>query len=315
MLGTNIKYYRLKNNLTLRELAKNINISPMALSYYENNKRRPNKNILNKIVSSLNVELSDLLTTYDTTSNNIIFEDYLYNHLTKLEKEYIDVQIIDYISRYYQILNLSSLANYFLIKKRENILELDKNITINSKKLRDYFSISTFGNIDLIDILEKNNIIMIPIRFNSNYIISTGKVNEIRYISYNLNLAKEIIYKHIVYLLIEIYFIESSKYNNRSFIKDIYLDFLLPKPDLSILIKNNKIFNSELENYQNLYSIPDNDFLYYLKKEKIFSGNIVRRTQKKMIEKSTRFSTILNQLYENNLISERKYSELKKQLW
>lgn len=314
MLGTNIKYYRLKNNLTLRELAKIINISPMALSYYENNKRRPNKNILNKIVASLNVELPDLLTTYDTTSNNIIFEDYLYNHLTKLEKEYIDVQIIDYISRYYQILNLSSLANYFLIKKRENILEFDKNITINSKKLRNYFSISTLGNIDLIDILEKNNIIMIPIRFNSNYIISTGKVNEIRYISYNLNLAKEIIYKHIVYLLIEIYFIESSKYN-RSFIKDIYLDFLLPKPDSSILIKNNKIFNSELENYQNHYSIPDNDFLYYLKKEKIFSGNIVRRTQKKMIEKSTRFNTILNQLYENNLISERKYSELKKQLW
>ena len=73
MLGSNIKYYRLKNNLSLRELASKINVTPMALSNYENNKRRPNNLIINSIVKELQIELSNLLTTYDTSNTNIIY--------------------------------------------------------------------------------------------------------------------------------------------------------------------------------------------------------------------------------------------------
>ena len=311
MLGSNIKFYRLKKGLTIRDLASKINISPMALSYYENNKRRPNKIVLSKIVESLNINLTDLLTTYDTTSNNIINEDYLYNKITKLEKEYIDVQIIDYISRYFQILSFASLSNQLLIKKDEKVLEISQKAANNASELRKHLQINPIESINLIEALENNNIILIPIKFNSNYIISTGKVNDIRYISYNINLSKEILYKHITYLLIEIFFKDIAKYEKK-LIKDTYLEFLLPKKALECIIKYQKTFNEELKSIQKKYSISLKDYLYYLKREKIYSGNIDESISKSKVELPNRFNSILNQIYTNNYIDERKYYELKK---
>lgn len=36
MLSKNLKYYRLKNNLSKKELASKVNVSPMAITHYEN---------------------------------------------------------------------------------------------------------------------------------------------------------------------------------------------------------------------------------------------------------------------------------------
>ena len=310
MLGSNIKYYRLKNNLTLRELANRINVTAMALSNYENNKRRPNNFIITKIVKELNIDLNDLLTTYDTTSTNIIYEDYSYNFLNKLEKEYIDVQINDYVSRYMQILNFADVNTELLKSKKENVLEIENDSTINSCNLRKYLDISSSGPIDIIDILEKNNVITIPIKFNSNFVLSTGTINNsTRFIAYNNKLDEKII-KHIVYLLMELYFKSINSFT-KNLIKNTYLEFVLPKKDLNIFLKNNKKYTSFLNMHQIKYHIQLNDYLYYLKKEKIFNG----KYEKKIIStnyQNNRFNYLLEQLYENKYIDERKYIELKK---
>lgn len=41
MFCKNLKYYRLKNNMSRKELASLAGISPMSVSYYENGERRP----------------------------------------------------------------------------------------------------------------------------------------------------------------------------------------------------------------------------------------------------------------------------------
>lgn len=46
MFNMNLKYYRLKKNLSKRNLAKLVDITPMAISHYENGDRRPNMEIL-----------------------------------------------------------------------------------------------------------------------------------------------------------------------------------------------------------------------------------------------------------------------------
>ena len=310
MLGSNIKYYRLKNNLTLRELANRINVTAMALSNYENNKRRPNNSIITKIVKELNIDLNDLLTTYDTTSTNIIYEDYSYNFLNKLEKEYIDVQINDYVSRYMQILNFANINTELLKSKKENVLEIENDSTINSYNLRKYLDISSSGPINIVEALEKNNIITIPIKFNSNFILTTGTINNsTRFLAYNSILNERII-KHIVYLLIEIFFKSINSFS-KALIKNTYLEFLLPKKDLNIFLKNNKRYTSFLNMNQIKYHIQLNDYLYYLKKEKIFNG----KYEKNIIPsnyQNNRFNYLLEQLYENKYIDERKYKELKK---
>lgn len=308
MLGSNIKYYRLKNNLTLRELANKTNLSPMALSNYENNKRRPNNKIISKIVSALNINLNDLLTTYDTTNINIKFEDYSLNNLSKIEKEYIDVLITDHLSRYFQILNFADIKTDLLINKEENYLTLSNNSQLSAQKLREYLNISKFGPIDIIEILELNNIITIPISYENNFLLSTGKANSTRFIAYN-NKLDEIIYKHIVYLLIELYF-KSIESFPKSLIKDIYIEFLLPSSDLSDLLLNNKTYNQALDFKQKKYHIQINDYIYYLKKKKIFNGKFEEKIFYEINYK--RFDILLQQIYENNFIDKRKYYELKK---
>ena len=48
MFCKNLKYYRLKNNMSRKELASLAGISPMSVSYYENGERRPGMDTIKK---------------------------------------------------------------------------------------------------------------------------------------------------------------------------------------------------------------------------------------------------------------------------
>lgn len=60
-LGENIKKYRKEKGLTQTELAIKSNLSKNAIYNYENNKRVPNIDILNKIASALQIPINQLL--------------------------------------------------------------------------------------------------------------------------------------------------------------------------------------------------------------------------------------------------------------
>ena len=42
MFNKNLKYYRLKKNMSKKELASLIGVTPMAITYYESGERKPN---------------------------------------------------------------------------------------------------------------------------------------------------------------------------------------------------------------------------------------------------------------------------------
>ena len=67
-LGENIKNLRIKKGLTRQDLAKELNVSDSTISRYENNKREPNIEMLNKIAEILNV------TTYQLMTGNSLFD-------------------------------------------------------------------------------------------------------------------------------------------------------------------------------------------------------------------------------------------------
>ncbi len=60
-LGENIKKYRKEKGLTQTELAIKSDLSKNAIYNYENNKRVPNIDILNKIASALQIQINQLL--------------------------------------------------------------------------------------------------------------------------------------------------------------------------------------------------------------------------------------------------------------
>lgn len=59
--GEKIRYLRIKNNLTSRELSKVLNISESSISLYENGKRKPRIELIIKIADYFNVTTDFLL--------------------------------------------------------------------------------------------------------------------------------------------------------------------------------------------------------------------------------------------------------------
>ena len=67
MFGKNLKYYRLKNNMSMKELADLVQISPMAISHYEKEERRPDMQTIKALAKALHVRVTDFLTNRDTS--------------------------------------------------------------------------------------------------------------------------------------------------------------------------------------------------------------------------------------------------------
>ena len=62
MFNKNLKYYRLKQNMSKKELASLVNVTPMAITHYESGERRPNMETIKALASALGVRVSDFLS-------------------------------------------------------------------------------------------------------------------------------------------------------------------------------------------------------------------------------------------------------------
>lgn len=68
--GEKIRYLRLKNNLTSKELSKALNISESSMSLYESGKRKPGIDFVIKAADYFNVTTDFLLGVSDNPSIN-----------------------------------------------------------------------------------------------------------------------------------------------------------------------------------------------------------------------------------------------------
>lgn len=67
--GERIRYLRIKNNLTSKELSKALEISESSISLYENGKRKPSIELLIKFSSYFNVSTDFLLGVEDSINS------------------------------------------------------------------------------------------------------------------------------------------------------------------------------------------------------------------------------------------------------
>ena len=75
MYGNKIKELRLKNNMTQKELADFLGVTPKAVSFYELNQREPSGDILIKIAQKFGVSIDYLLGRTDITSLRPVVEN------------------------------------------------------------------------------------------------------------------------------------------------------------------------------------------------------------------------------------------------
>ena len=90
-IGSKIKSYRKKNNLTLKELSFLTDIAQSHLSYIEANKVNPSIDILLRICNALKINLLDILPNEYTNKSLSPEINLIIDNIKDLDKEKIDV--------------------------------------------------------------------------------------------------------------------------------------------------------------------------------------------------------------------------------
>ena len=187
MLGKNLKYYRLKNNMTKKALADAIGVTPMAITNYENGDRNPNMDTLKSLANALNIKVTDFLAN---TGGELQFSHGKFRKGSKLgvmNQEYIREAVEEYFGRFFQV--VSFLGGQKILEPLPEIKKISwMDDTENAaKELRKYLGISINGPVpNLVEILENKGILVFFIEVDSDYFSGmNGTVNGIPYIVIN----------------------------------------------------------------------------------------------------------------------------------
>ena len=160
MFSKNLKYYRLKNNFTKKELASKVNVTPMAISHYENGDRRPNMDVIKELADVLNIKVSDFLHSRSENLSFVHGEFRKNSSLSVKQQEYVREAVEEYFGRFYSVVEI--LGGDVLPKAPEcHSIKLSDDIEENAKAMRLHLRIAEEGPIgNLIELLENKGILI-----------------------------------------------------------------------------------------------------------------------------------------------------------
>ena len=192
MFSKNLKYYRLLKGMSKKELAKQVNITPMAITNYENGDRYPDMDIMKRIAKCLEVKVSDFL---EVRNENIVFSHNEFRKNTSLSKEnqeLIHESVEEYFSRFMNIVEILG-GEVMPPFSKIHATKITNNIDEDAKKLREYLGFAQEGPLeDLVGKLEnKGFLIMFKSIDNNLFSGINGTVNGRPYIMINENMSPE----------------------------------------------------------------------------------------------------------------------------
>lgn len=192
MFCKNLKFYRLKNNMTMKELASLVGVSPMTISYYESGERRPGMDTIKALAEVLNVRVTDFLSN---RNRELVFKHGEFRKGSKLsikQQDYIRESVEEYLSRFYSVIDV--LGGDILPDAPDcHGLCLTDNMEENALAMRRYLQISEFGPVgNLIELLENKGILVYVVDLeNDAFSGMNGLVNERPYIIVNGRMSSE----------------------------------------------------------------------------------------------------------------------------
>jgi len=207
MFSKNLKYYRLKNNMSMKELAYSIGVTPMTISYYESGERKPGMETIKALAEVLNVTVTDFLSS---RNNNLVFSHGEFRKGSRLsvkQQEYIRESVEEYMSRFYSVIDM--LGGEVLPEAPAcHGLRLVENIEEDAFAMRGYLHLSEFGPVDnLIGILENKGILVYLTDIESDAFSGmNGMVNDRPYIIVNGKMTSERIRSTIAHEMAHILF-------------------------------------------------------------------------------------------------------------
>jgi len=249
MFSKNLKYYRLKKNMSKKDLATACGISPMAITNYENGDRMPEMSIVNKLASVLGIHVVDFITS---RNDNLVFEHKEFRkttQLTKAQQEYVKESVEEYCSRFFDAVDF--LGGNPLPRPQEvGYIRLTGNRQEDADSLREELDLPSSGPIgDLIGILENKGFIILLLDIdNPHFSGMNGIVNDYPYIVVNKNMRKERIRTTITHELVHIMFNwknHNDEKDNEKYATAVAGSFLITDDDLlrELGIRRSRITN------------------------------------------------------------------------
>lgn len=236
MFSKNLKYYRLKNSLSKKEFAERINVTPMAITNYENGDRQPSMDVLKLMAKELGVRVSDFLSIRD---ENLVFchgEFRKNSTLPVKQQEYIHESVEEYFNRFMTVVEVLG-GEVLPVAPKCNVLHFSGNIEDDARSLRQHLSLAIDGPIeDLIGILENKGILIYVCDIDNNKFSGiNGFVNERPYVVFNKNMTPERNRSTVVHELAHLMFIWPEAMPDKE-VEDaataISGAFLFPKTDV-----------------------------------------------------------------------------------
>lgn len=192
MFNKNLKYYRLKKNMSKKELASLIGVTPMAVTHYESGERRPDMMTIKAMAKALGVKAADFLSN---RNENLVFAHGEFRKGSKLavnQQEYIREDVEEYMGRFYTVVDI--LGGEVLPKAPSvHKIALAGNPEEDAKRMREYLGVAESGPVgNLVQLLENRGILVYACDIdNSAFSGMNGLVNERPYIIFNKNMSPE----------------------------------------------------------------------------------------------------------------------------
>lgn len=189
MFGKKIKFYRLKNKLTIADLALKLGCTSAAISQYENDHREPDMDVLKKLSDIFGITPLDLLPS--TLTTEFCHSGFRTNkRLSKTDKESFLLEIEEKCSKQIEILDILSLdaGNKF----QADSLDFNIDSKKAAKLIRKRLGVHESGPIlSIVEPLEYLNIIVLSFDAGESIEGCNGTINGINYIFFNKNRTLE----------------------------------------------------------------------------------------------------------------------------
>lgn len=192
MFNRNLKYYRLKNNLSKAKLASMVGVTAMAITNYESGERRPDMAVIKSLAEALGVKVTDFLIK---RNENLVFshEEFRKNgKLNRNQQSYVCESVEEYFSRFFESVELLG-GEVLPDAPKLNALQLSNSIEDNALQLRRYLKIADSGPVgNMVELLENKGFLVYLMDIeNDGFSGINGTVNSRPYVAVNMNMTAE----------------------------------------------------------------------------------------------------------------------------
>lgn len=256
MIGKNIKYYRLKSNMSQDALAQAVGVKKMTISHYESGKRAPDYETSRKIAAALNIPFTKLMENYSDGLDirHVAFRKH--STVAKRQQNAIIGEIDRYLERLFEAASFIGDASLPAPPDIRQI-EID-DYKAAGRHLREILDLPLSGPVgNITDILENKGFIICPVNIaERGFSGNSGSVNGRPYIAVNTTMPAERQRFTLVHELAHLAFLFNDEQDEESEVDKIAGAFLLPGSDIvRELGPKRKDIRSDLRNIQREYGI------------------------------------------------------------